>query len=40
MQTLQFKSLLKAMNPTQQSVLEELEKVHSELMVAKLIQDH
>ena len=32
MQTLQFKSLFEAMNPTQQSVLEELEKVHSELM--------
>ena len=32
MQTSQFKALLEAMNPAQQSVLKELEKVHSELM--------
>ena len=32
MQTSRFKAVLEAMNPTQQSALEELEKVHSELM--------
>ena len=32
MQTSRFKAVLEAMNPTQQSALEELEKGHSELM--------